>query len=113
MRTDMMECIVQFNFPVDTPDLNGNIYTKEAVKNAFEDIKDKKLPLLFHSNDDESKVIGTINSVDEINFDEKRKRYSANVKCKIFFGGSECNITEFNEDGSIKSFYFTALGFSD
>ena len=39
MRTENIEVTFKIPIPVDKPDLNGVIYSKEAIRNAYKDKK--------------------------------------------------------------------------
>ena len=39
MRTENIKVTFKIPIPVDKPDLNGFIYSKEAIRNAYKNIK--------------------------------------------------------------------------
>lgn len=40
MRTENIEVTFKIPIPVDKPDLNGVVYSKEAIRNAYKNVKD-------------------------------------------------------------------------
>ena len=88
-----MRCIepikVQFSIPIpiDKPDGNGTIYTKEAIKNAVKNFKDNIPLVVFVDEEIGVKVIGNIDTFD---FLEDINTIIADGS--IFFGGTndEC-----------------------
>ena len=46
MRTDNIKVTTTIQIPYDKPDKNGNIYTKEAVEKAVNNLR-KNLPIIF------------------------------------------------------------------
>ena len=40
MRSESIEVTFKIPIPVDKPDLNGVIYSKEAIRNAYKNVKD-------------------------------------------------------------------------
>ena len=49
MRTENIEVTFKIPIPVDTPDLNGVIYSKEAIRNAYKNVKN--IPIEIPCND--------------------------------------------------------------
>ena len=76
---------VQFSIPVpiDKPDGNGIIYTKEAIKNAVKNFKGNIPLIVFINKEIGAKVIGNINTFD---FLENINTIIADGN--IFFGGT-------------------------
>ena len=49
MRTENIEVTFKIPIPVDKPDLNGVIYSKEAIRNAYKNVKN--IPIEMPNND--------------------------------------------------------------
>lgn len=49
MRTENIKVRFEIPFNVNKPDLNGTIYTKEAIKNAYKDVTN--IPIGIHDNE--------------------------------------------------------------
>ena len=115
MRTeDFIPITIKIPFPVDRPDANGNIYSKEAVYDAIHNFS-KNTPIYFMPNEGDPVVIGNI-SGDTIITTENIEQGTVNfaVKGSIFAGGTqdmECILEEV-EDNVVKSFKITGVGFS-
>lgn len=102
---------VEFEIPIkpNEPDLNGNIYTEEAILNSLESYKNS--PIIIREGD---KVIpvGAINEA-YISWSEQ-----SCVMCKgnIMFGGTDCNVVKSHKDENgvtvIDEFNITGVGIS-
>lgn len=71
MRTSPIEIRLTIPFPIDKPDLNGTIYSREAVEKSLTSIK-SGLPIIFRDNDKcpDGAVIGmTSEKTYDITFD--------------------------------------------
>lgn len=64
MRTENIKVTFKIPIPVDKPDLNGVIYSKEAIRNAYKNIKD--IPIEMPNNDGEFFPIGVAQEVELI-----------------------------------------------
>lgn len=49
MRTDNINITMKMPLPVNNPDRNGVMYSKEAFKKAFEDVNGKPLEVLLNN----------------------------------------------------------------
>ena len=56
MRTENIKVTFKIPIPVDKPDLNGVIYSKEAIRNAYKNVKD--IPIEMPNNDGQFFSIG-------------------------------------------------------
>lgn len=81
MRTRDIEITLKIPLPIDEPDLNGYIYTKDSIQNAVEDFnnKSKKVPLV--TVDD--KCYGYID-----NLNLSLKTHSLIATGRVLYGGS-------------------------
>lgn len=64
MRTENIKVTFKIPIPVDKPDLNGFIYSKEAIRNAYKNIKN--IPIKIPNNDGEFLPIGVAQEVELI-----------------------------------------------
>lgn len=64
MRTENIEVTFKIPIPVDKPDLNGVIYSKEAIRNAYKNVKN--IPIEMPNNDGEFFPIGVAQEVELI-----------------------------------------------
>lgn len=109
MRTDNIKVTITIPIPYDQPDKNGNIYTKEAVEKAVNDLH-KYTPIIFRGESEE-KVIGTITDDSHIaTWDFENQVCKLTVDGEIFFGGIEGIVTANN--GKIVDFEIIGIGLS-
>lgn len=110
MRTDNIKVTITIPIPYNEPDKNGDIYTKEAVEKAVNNLH-KYLPIIFR---DESggKVIGSITDNSHIaTWDFENQVCNLTVNGEVFFGGTEC-IADI-DNGKIVNFEIVGIGFSE
>lgn len=109
MRTDNIKVTITIPILYDQPDKNGNIYTKEAVEKAINNLH-KHLPIIFR-DESEEKVIGTTTGDSHIaTWDSENQVCNLTVDGKIFFGGAEGIVTANN--GKIVDFEIVGIGLS-
>ena len=110
MRTSNGNIKLKMTIPIDKPDLNGVIYTREAIEKAVKDIKDS--PILYRDNDKciDSVVIGhTVNS-QYIETDES-DMCKLEIEGCVYYCGAELIVNEM-EGNVVKDFRFTSFGIS-
>ena len=111
MRTDSIKVRLTIPIPFDRPDLNGTIYTKEAISNAINNMP-SNTPILYKDNDCEAKVVGVVDEpFRSISFDSKNQVCTLSLNGTIFYGGAEIIVNEI-EDGKITDFEIACFGFS-
>ena len=89
MRTNNIKVTMTIPIPYDQPDNNGDIYTKEAVEKAVNNLH-KYLPIIFRGESEE-KVIGTTTDDSHIaTWDFENQVCNLTVNGEVFFGGTEC-----------------------
>lgn len=109
MRTNNIR--VEFEIPVrlNEPDLNGNIYTEEAILNSLSSYKN--VPLVVKSSTGEQDAFGVIDNA----------TYDENLSCvvcngNIMFGGTDCLVSKSHrgENGLliIDEFTISSVGIS-
>lgn len=103
MRTENIKVTFKIPIPVDTPDLNGVIYSKEAIKNAYKNVKD--VPIEMPNNDGEFFPIGVAQEVELI--EDKNGMYITGVGL-VWHGGTEESVEI--EGGKVTSFKVNGIG---
>lgn len=103
MRTENIEVTFKIPIPVDKPDLNGFIYSKEAIRNAYKNVKD--IPIEIPNNDGQFLPIGVAQEVELV--EDENGMHIKGVGL-VWHGGTEENV-EINE-GKITSFDVTGIG---
>lgn len=110
MRTDNIMVKITIPIPYDRPDLNNVMYSRDAVKNAIENIP-ANLPILFRDGSNISRVVGnTMNKTPEAVWDDENKICNVSIDGVIYHGGTEC-VADI-ENGTISSFSITGIGIS-
>ena len=103
MRTENIKVTFKIPIPVDKPDLNGVIYSKEAIRNAYKNVKD--VPIEMPNNDGEFFPIGVAQEVELI--EDKNSMYITGVGL-VWYGGTEESVEI--EDGKVTSFKVNGIG---
>lgn len=110
MRTENIGVKITIPIPYDQPDKNGNIYTKEAVEKAVNNLR-KNLPIVFRDESKE-KVIGTTTGDSHITtWDFENQICKVTIDGVVFYGGTECIVNEI-KDGKITDFEIVGIGLS-
>lgn len=112
MRTENIDVKLKMSFPVDKPDGNGVIYTKDCVFNAFKQSLED-IPIVFKGNnlEDGGTPIGVIKDSKLIEYDEEDQVAKIEIDGEIFFGGAECIVDI--ENNIVNSMKITGLGISN
>lgn len=105
MRTENIEVTFKIPIPVDKPDLNGVIYSKEAIRNAYKNVKD--IPIEIPNNYGELFIIGVAQEVELI--ENENGMYIAGVGL-VWHGGTEESVEM--KDGKVTSFHVRGVGIS-
>lgn len=103
MRTENIKVTFKIPIPVDTPDLNGVIYSKEAIRNAYKNVKD--VPIEMPNNDGELFPIGVVQEAELI--EDEDGMYITGVGL-VWHGGTEESIEI--KDGKVTSFKVNGIG---
>lgn len=107
MRIENIKATITIPIPYNEPDKNGNIYTKEAVEKAVNNLH-KHLPIIFRGESEE-KVIGTTTGDSHIaTWDFENQVCKLTVDGEVFFGGTEC-IADI-DNGKIVNFEIVGIG---
>ena len=107
MRAENIKVTITIPIPYNEPDKNGNIYTKEAVEKAVNNLH-KYLPIIFRGESEE-KVIGSTTGDSHIaTWDFENQVCNLTVDGEVFFGGTEC-IADI-DNGKIVNFEIVGIG---
>lgn len=105
MRTENIKVTFKIPIPVDKPDLNGVIYSKKAIRNAYKNVKD--IPIEIPCSDGQFLPIGVAQEVEFI--EDKDGIYITGVGL-VWHGGTEESVEMV--DGKVTSFHVSGIGFS-
>ena len=105
MRTENIKVTFKIPIPVDKPDLNGVTYSKEAIRDAYKNVKD--VPIEMPNNDGEFFPIGVAQEVELI--EDKNGMYITGVGL-VLHGGTEESVEMI--DGKVISFHVSGIGIS-
>lgn len=105
MRTENIKVTFKMPIPVNKPDLNGVIYSKEAIRNAYKNVKN--IPIEIPNNDGQFIPVGVAQEVELI--EDENGMHIAGVGL-VWHGGTEENV-EIN-NGKVTSFNITGIGIS-
>ena len=92
MRTNNIKIQLTIPYPINIPDGNGTIYSKESIENAIGKMREG-IPIMFRRNDsdDDGIVIGgTTENAKIIGFSEDGSVCNVLVNGVIYAGGSDC-----------------------
>lgn len=103
MRTENIEVTFKIPIPVDKPDLNGVIYSKEAIRSAYKNVKD--IPIEIPCSDDQFLPIGVAQEVELI--EDEDNMYITGVGL-VWHGGTEESVEI--EEGKVTSFKVNGIG---
>lgn len=78
-----------FSIPIDKPDKNGTIYTKEAISNALNNLQ-TNLPIICEYMENEERIIGITTGTSHIvTWDFDNQTCNVTIDGVIFQGGIE------------------------
>ena len=103
MRTENIKVTFKIPIPVDKPDLNGVIYSKEAIRNDYKNVKD--IPIEIQNNDSEFFHIGVAQEVELI--EDENGMYITGVGI-VWHGGTDESVEI--KDGKVTSFKVNGIG---
>ena len=113
MRTENMNVKLTIPIPIEKPDKNGNVYTKEAIENAVNNLH-TNLPIIYkdNENENEDKVIGITTGTSHIvTWDSENQVCKVTIDGVVFYGGTECIVSKIKE-GKVADFRITSIGLS-
>lgn len=105
MRTENIKVTFKIPIPIDKPDLNGVIYSKEAIRNAYKNVKN--IPIEIPNNDGELFPIGVAQEVELI--EDKNGMYITGVGL-VWHGGTEESVEMVNN--KVTNFHVSGIGIS-
>lgn len=105
MRSENIEVTFKIPILVDKLDLNGVIYSEEAIRNAYKNVKD--IPIEIPCNDGRFLPIGVAQEVELI--EDENGMYITGVGL-VWHGGTEEGVEMV--DGKVTSFHVSGIGFS-
>ena len=103
MRTENIKVTFKIPIPVDKPDLNSVVYSKDAIRNAYKNVKD--IPIEMLNNDGEFFLIGVAQEVELI--EDENGMYITGVGL-VWHGGTEESVEI--KDGKVTSFKVNGIG---
>lgn len=103
MRTENIKVTFTIPIPVDKPDLNGVIYSKEAIRNAYKNVKD--IPIEIPCSDGQFLSIGVAQEVELV--EDKNGMHIAGVGL-IWHGGTDESVEI--KDGKVTSLKVNGIG---
>ena len=103
MRTESIKVIFKIPIPVDKPDLNGVIYSKDAIKNAYKNVKN--VPIEIPNDKGKFLPIGVCQEAELI--EDENGMYITGVGL-VWHGGTEESVEMV--DGKVTSFHVCGIG---
>lgn len=105
MRSENIKVKFTIPFPCEKPDLNGNVYTKEAIENACKNLKN--IPIGIYDDDGQFIPIGVTQDTRLIKDGDS---FVLSGVGSIFHGGTDEMISI--ENGKIVDMRTNAIGFT-
>ena len=106
MRCSNIQVSFKIPVPINQPDGNGTIYTKEAVENSVNNLK-CVIPIVIR----EGIVEAVIGFADKLEFIEKNKEYYIQVVGHIRHGGTEEKVNI--QNNTVTSMEIVSVGIVD
>ena len=108
MRLENIEVTFKMKLPIDEPDGNGTIYTREAIIKAYEEAKNRKeLPIEFPNDKGEFILVGITQEIELI---EEDGELYATGSGSIYHGGTEETVDVEVENKIVNNFTITGIG---
>lgn len=112
MRVENTKVRLTIPIPIDKPDKNGVVHTKEAVENAVNNLH-KNLPIVYRDNESDEKVIGvTTGNSHIVTWDFKNQVCNMTIDGVVFYSGAEIIVNKIDENGSVTDFDIISIGLS-
>lgn len=105
MRSENIEVTFKILIPVDKPDLNDVIYSKETIRNAYKNVKD--IPIEISNDKGEFLPIGVCQEAELIEDENGMHIKGVGV---IWHGGTEETVSI--ENNKVTSFNVIGVGFA-
>lgn len=97
------------SIPVERPDLNGVVYSRDAIEKAFTSLRD--IPICIMNDYSNEKFVIGHGSIDDIKFDDNNGECIVSIDGLLYFGGTCCTV-ERMENNVISEYIIDAVGFS-
>ena len=114
MRTNTIKVKLTIPFPVNTPDANGVVYSREAIERATSSLL-RGLPIIFRDNqsalENAAPVGCTVGDTHIVTWDNDKGVCNVTVDGIICFGGTECVVKDI-EGNVVKDFDIVGFGLS-
>ena len=111
MRVENTKVKLTIPIPVDRPDNNGVIYTKDAIENAVNNLR-TNLPIVYGDDEADKKIIGTtIGNSHIVTWDFENQICKMTVDGVIFYSGANIIVDKI-EDDKITDFEIVSIGLS-
>ena len=109
MKNDLTEVTLRIPIPIDKPNANGTIITKEAIENAIKNAP-SHLPIIYENGDkNESKVIGSTNGLSIATSFEYGERVCTMIANGFLYNCDVDIVVNKIKDGEISSFEITGV----
>lgn len=103
MRTNNIKVKLTIPFPVNTPDANGVVYSREAIERATSSLR-RGLPIIFRGNqsalENAAPVGCTVGDTHIVTWDNDKGVCNVTVDGIICFGGTECVVKKYRRQCS-------------
>ena len=111
MRAENTKVKLTIPIPVDRPDNNGVIYTKDTIENAVNNLR-TNLPIVYGDDEADKKIIGTtIGNSHIVTWDFENQICKMTVDGVIFYSGANIIVDKI-EDDKITDFEIVSIGLS-
>lgn len=110
MRVQNTKVKFTIPIPVDKPDCNGVVYTKEAIEKAVNNLN-ANLPIVYKEDvcDDEMVIGVTTDNPPTVTFNSDNQVCHMTVDGILFYSGAEIFVNEI-EDGNVSDFRIASIG---
>lgn len=109
MRVENTKIKLTIPIPIDRPDNNGVIYTKEAISKAINNLH-TNLPIVYGDNEGDSKVIGATTGTSHIvTWDDENQVCKVTIDGVVFYSGAELIVNQI-EDNKVTDFEILSVG---
>ena len=110
MRVENTKVKFTIPIPVNKPDCNGVVYTKEAVEQAINNLQ-TNIPIVFKEDiKSNEKIIGSTTGTSHIvTWDFDNQVCNVTVEGILFYSGAEIFVNEI-EDGKVSDFRIASIG---
>lgn len=109
MITENTNVKLTFSIPVDRPDKNGVVYTKEAVSNALNNLR-TNIPIVYGDIETCERAIGVTTGTSHIvTWDSDNQVCKLTIDGIIFHSGAEIIVNEI-KDGKVTDFVISGFG---